>query len=120
MSGEPAITVGDNPEQQRYEARVGGEVAGFVQYQAKPGLIAFVHTEVDDRFEGQGLGSKLIAFALDDARERGLAVLPFCPFVNGYIQRHREYLDLVPADRRAAFVASAAHSRPPILGCRPR
>jgi predicted GNAT family acetyltransferase len=97
------IAVSDRARQERYEIRVAGELAGFVQYRAKSGLIAFIHTEVDDRFEGQGLGSKLIAFALADARERGLAVLPFCPFVNGYIQRHREYVDLVPEERRAAF-----------------
>ena len=97
------VTVVDNPEEQRYEVRVDGELAGFVQYRVRPGLIALIHTEVEERFEGQGLASKLIAFALDDARERGLAVLPFCPFVNAYIQRHREYVGLVPADRREAF-----------------
>jgi predicted GNAT family acetyltransferase len=95
--------VRDSPAEQRYEVRVDGELAGFAQYRARPGLIAFTHTEVDDRFEGQGLASKLVAFALDDARARGLAVLPFCPFVNGYIQRHPEYADLVPEDRREAF-----------------
>lgn len=94
-------TIVDNPERQRYEIRVDDDVAGFAQYKAEPGQIAFTHTEVDDRFEGQGLGSKLVAFALGDARERGLAVLPFCPFVNSYIQRHREYVDLVPEVRRA-------------------
>jgi predicted GNAT family acetyltransferase len=103
MSAEPAIVVSDNPERERYEIRVGDEFAGFAQYRGRPGLIAFVHTEVDDRFEGQGLASKAIAFALDDVRERGLEVLPFCPFVNSYIQRHPEYVDLVPAERRAAF-----------------
>ncbi len=103
MSGEPTITVADNPDQRRYEIRVDGELAGFAQYKAKPGQIAFTHTEIDDRFEDQGLGGKLVAFALGEARERGLAVLPFCPFVKGYIQRHREYVDLVPADRRAEF-----------------
>jgi predicted GNAT family acetyltransferase len=96
-------TIADSPERQLYEFRVDGEVAGFIQYKLQPGQIAFIHTEVDDRFEGQGLGGKLAAFALDDARERGLAVLPFCPFVKGYIQRHREYVDLVPEDRRAEF-----------------
>jgi predicted GNAT family acetyltransferase len=96
-------TIVDNPEGQRYEIRVDREVAGFVKYRTQPGLIEFVHTEVGDRFEGQGLGSKLVARALGDARERGLAVLPFCPFVNGYIQRHREYVDLVPEERRAEF-----------------
>jgi predicted GNAT family acetyltransferase len=103
MSSEPTVAIADNPDQRRYEIRVDGELAGFAQYKAKPGQIAFTHTEIDDRFEGQGLGGKLVAFALGGARERGLAVLPFCPFVKAYIQRHREYEDLVPADRRAEF-----------------
>lgn len=100
---EPQIAIADNPGEQRYEINVDGELAGFTQYRLRPGLIAFIHTEVGDRFEGQGVGSRLIAFALDDARGRGLDVLPFCPFVNGYIQRHREYVDLVPEAQRAQF-----------------
>jgi predicted GNAT family acetyltransferase len=103
VSAATAIAVVDTPERRRFEIRAYGELAGFGQYKLKPGQISFTHTEVDDRFEGQGLASKLIAFALDDVRERGLAVLPFCPFVRSYIQRHRQYADLVPADRRAEF-----------------
>ena len=61
----------------------------------------FTHTEIDDAFEGRGLGSILIRAALDAARGRGLAVRPDCPFVRGYIARHSEYLDLVPVDLRA-------------------
>jgi len=83
--------------------RVDGELAGFLQYQLRPGLIELVHTEIDEEFEGRGLGSRLISFALDDARERGLAVLPFCPFVNDYIRRHRQYASLVPEGRRQDF-----------------
>jgi predicted GNAT family acetyltransferase len=93
----------DNPEEQRYEIRVDGELAGFSQYRQRPAGLAFVHTEIDDRFEGQGLGGKLVSFALDDARARHLAVLPFCPFVKGYIERHPEYLDLVPEEKRREF-----------------
>ncbi len=103
MDAGGPIEVVDNPEQERYEIRAGGELAGLTQYRLAPGRISFIHTEVDDRFEGQGLGSRLIAFALDDARARGLAVLPFCPFVRGYIQRHPGYLDLVPAAKRSQF-----------------
>ena len=103
MDSQAEIGIADNPEQERYEIRVDGELAGFTQYRLRPGLIAFVHTEVDDRFEGRGLASRLIGFALDDARSRGLSVLPFCPFVNGYVQRHREYVDLVPGGYRAQF-----------------
>jgi predicted GNAT family acetyltransferase len=95
--------VRDNPEEQRYEAVAEGEVAGFVAYRARPGLIAFIHTEVDDAFEGQGVGSALVKGALEDARQRHLEVLPFCPFVNAYLQKHHEYLDLVPESRREAF-----------------
>lgn len=93
----------NNPDENRYEIEVDGELAGFAQYRERPGLIAFVHTEIDDRFEGRGLAGELISFALDDARKRELEVLPFCPFVNGYIERHREYVDLVPSSRRAQF-----------------
>ncbi len=96
-------TVADNPDEDRYEIRVGGELAGFSQYRQRPAGLAFVHTEIDDRFGGQGLGGKLVSVALDDARSRGLAVLPFCPFVRGYIARHPQYLDLVPEEKRSDF-----------------
>jgi predicted GNAT family acetyltransferase len=103
VSDAPTIAVSDAREHERYEIRIDGELAGFATYKARPRQIAFKHTEIDESFEGRGLAGKLIAFALDDARERGLAVLPFCPFVKAYIQRHREYADLVPADRWAEF-----------------
>ena len=93
----------DNPDQHRYEIHVEDELAGYVQYRRRPGLIAFIHTEIDQRFEGRGLGSELIAAALDAAREARIAVLPFCPFVNGYVQRHPEYAGLVPSEFRAQF-----------------
>jgi uncharacterized protein len=98
-----AADVHDNPPEERYEAAVDGALAGFAEYRHKPGLIAFVHTEVDPAFEGHGVASTLIHDALEDARHRRLAVLPFCPFVNAYIQRHREYVELVPQPQREAF-----------------
>jgi len=98
-----SIEVVDRSDEERYEVLVDGRVAGFTQYRVRPGLVAFVHTEIDERLEGHGLASRLISTALDDARAKGLAVLPFCPFVNGYIKRHTEYLALVPADYREPF-----------------
>lgn len=95
--------VRDNPDETRYEIRVDGQLAGFAQYRARPGLLAFIHTEVDPAFEGQGIGSRLAKEALDDARAQDLAVLPFCPFINDYIRRHPEYTDLVPAEYRERF-----------------
>jgi predicted GNAT family acetyltransferase len=97
------VEVTNNPEEHRYEVRADGVLAGYTIYRERPGLIVFVHTEINPRFEGQGLASTLIRAALDDARRRELQVLPFCPFVNGYIQRHGEYADLVPEAFRARF-----------------
>lgn len=98
-----AVEVADNPEQERWEVHVDGALAGFAQYHRRRELIAFTHTEIDPAFEGQGLGSQLISGALAGAREAGLSVLPFCPFVRGYIAKHPEELDLVPEAHRAQF-----------------
>jgi uncharacterized protein len=95
--------VRDAPDAERYEIHLDGTLAGFAEYRRRPGLIAFTHTEIDDAHEGQGLASTLIRHALDDARSDGLAVLPFCDFVNGYITRHPEYADLVPDGFREQF-----------------
>jgi predicted GNAT family acetyltransferase len=100
---DTAVAVTQDEALERYEIAVDGEVAGFAEYRLRPGLIAFVHTEIDGRFEGRGLGGKLVAAALDSARSEGLIVLPFCPFVTAYIERHPEYADLVPADYRERF-----------------
>jgi predicted GNAT family acetyltransferase len=96
-------TVSDDAAGNHYVITADGAAAGFVQYRARPGLIAFVHTEIDERMEGRGLGGALVQGALDDARARGLAVLPFCPFVNVYIKDHPEYRDLVPEAYREEF-----------------
>jgi len=97
------IEVADAPERRRYELLLDGEVAGFSAYRLRPGLIAFLHTEVDERVQGRGLADRLISFALEDARARDLAVLPFCPFVKAFIERHREFEALVPEARRGQF-----------------
>jgi uncharacterized protein len=110
MSAPTAGTVRvlDVPEHSRFEIRVNGELAGFTEYRRRPGLIAFTHTLIDPRFEGQGLAGRLVQTALSEARSASLAVLPFCPFVREYIARHSEdYLDLVPRDLRDTFELAA-------------
>ena len=97
------IAVADNPERDRYEARVDGESAGYVAYRRRGERIALNHPEVDDAYEGKGVGSALASYALDDARARGLAVIPYCPFINEWLKRHPSYTDLVPADERERF-----------------
>lgn len=90
------VDVVDNRERTRFEAKVGDEVAGFAEYQLTEKLIIFTHTEVDPRREGEGIGSALARVALDTVRAEGKRqVLPLCPFIKGWIERHRDYADLV-------------------------
>ena len=89
------VEVVDNTELRRYEASVNGQVAGASYYRDRDGVRVVTHTEVTDEFEGRGVGSRLIAGALDDMRARGLQVTPLCPFASAYIKRHPEYGDLV-------------------------
>lgn len=89
------VQVADHPEANRYEIAEDGERVGFVTYRLAPGEIAFLHAEVDPRHERRGLGSRLVAGALDDARARGLRVRPVCPFVAAYIESHPDYRDLL-------------------------
>lgn len=95
--------VHDVPERERFEIEVDGALVGFVQYRRRPSAIAFVHTEIDPGHEGAGLGGVLVSAALEEARREGVGVLPFCPFVRSYIERHPEFLDLVPAERHVDF-----------------
>lgn len=90
-----AITVRDNPTENRYEITDDdGTVLGHAAYQRTVQLIVFTHTEVDPSREGQGIGGQLVRGALDDVRTLGLAVLPVCPFVQGWMANHPEYADL--------------------------
>jgi uncharacterized protein len=103
---EPQVV--DNPGASRFELLVDGEVAGYAEYRRTKSSVAFIHTVIEPAFEGRGLGSVLARGALDATRAAGSSVLPFCPFIRGYIQRHPAYLDLVPADRRAQFELAPA------------
>jgi len=91
------VTVTDRPDQLRYEIEVDGELAGFLLYRREPGVLELVHTDVDPKWEGKGVGAALVQGALDDVRARGLKVRPYCPFVAAYIRRHPDYDDIVAA-----------------------
>lgn len=87
--------VRDNSAESRYELVVDGLVRGTLHYRAGPESITLVHTEVDPELEGRGLGSRLVRGALEDIRGRRLRVVPVCPFVSAYLERHPEFADLV-------------------------
>jgi predicted GNAT family acetyltransferase len=98
------VDVRDHPSAHRFEVWVGDELAGFTRYQAQSGdRYAFIHTEIDPRFEHRGLAGRLVSDALATARERGWSVLPQCPFVRSYLESHPDQVDLVPEDQRTRF-----------------
>ena len=96
MTERSEPTVQDNRDESRFEARdEAGVVAGFAAYRRQDDRIVFTHTEVDDAFEGHGIGSTLVRHALDAARADHLRVDPHCPFVRSWIEHHPDYADLV-------------------------
>lgn len=99
-SETPRVVVADNPSLSRFEISVDGSLAGQATYRDVRSARAFDHTEIAAEYEGMGLASTLIRFALDEARTAGRKVLPFCPFVRAFIERHSDYLDLVENPRR--------------------
>ncbi len=97
------LEVADHPEHERFEIHADGELAGFVDYRLHDGELALLHAETLSRFRHRGFAGQLVQFSLDSARERKLAVLPYCPFVRRWIADHAEYADLVSEDRRPHF-----------------
>lgn len=93
--GGTHVTVVHDPDRQRYELRDGDAVVGYTQYHPDGDTqLVFDHTEVDPGYSGQGLGSRLARFALDDVRARGKRVVAICPYLDKFLDRHPEYQDL--------------------------
>ena len=93
MTDTPIVR--DNLDKHRFEIDLGGGSFAIAQYNLLHGKIMFTHTEVPPEHEGKGLGTKLIEASLASARERGLKVIPICPFFAAYMQKHAEVHDLL-------------------------
>lgn len=88
-------TVTDVPDRSRFELRLGEEVVGHIAYRRDGDVLDLHHTEIADDHEGEGLGGRLVRGVLDDVRARGLRVVPTCPFVKGWIDKHPDEAALV-------------------------
>jgi predicted GNAT family acetyltransferase len=95
-----SVTVADAPERRRYEATLDGSLVGFAAYVLRDDVVIFIHTEVDELAEGQGIGSVIARSALDDVRARGAKVVARCPFIAAWIKRHPDYADLLADSAR--------------------
>jgi uncharacterized protein len=96
-------SIRQNTEQSRYELMVEDAVAGVVEYREQGDQVELTHTEVDPSYEGQGIGSHLAHAVLDNLRNEKRSLVPSCRFINGYLKRHPEFAELVPAERREEF-----------------
>ena len=96
------VDITDNVEERRYEARLDGKLAGFVEYGRVEGRIVALHTEVGPEFGGRGIASALVRRVIADARDAGAKVTPRCPFFVTHFERHPEDADvLAPRKARA-------------------
>lgn len=86
------------PAADRFEVWTDGQRAGHVEYLRRDGRWILTHAEIDPAHEGEGLGSVLVRKTLDHVRADDALVVPLCPFVHGWIERHDDYADLVDVE----------------------
>jgi uncharacterized protein len=89
-----ALHVRQNQADSRYELEVDGHLA-VIEYRDADGVRYYTHTEVPKALEGRGIASMMAKAVLDEAQAEHLTIVPLCPFVRGYIERHPQYKSLV-------------------------
>ena len=94
MENDP-ITVRNDPQRHRYELLDGDTVIGGAHWMPHEGPEGpqriFHHTVVDDAYTEQGLASRLVRSAVDDTAEAGESVVPVCPFVKSWLEKHPDH-----------------------------
>jgi hypothetical protein len=97
--------IANNEDARRYELPIGNEAA-VVTYNLSGQNLMITETLVPQALEGQGIASRLAKHVIADARDRGLLILPVCPFFSAYLQKHPENADVVhPTYRRILGLA---------------
>jgi uncharacterized protein len=84
----------NNEQQQQFQIVIGDEMA-LLEYRLRDNMIFLMHTEVPESMEGKGIGSALASHALEYARSNNMKAKVYCAFVKKYLERHREYDDVV-------------------------
>ncbi len=94
MSATAESAVRHNAEGARFETMTPDGLA-FASYRRTGGIVSILHTEVPPSQQGEGVGGRITAAALDWVRASGEKVMPLCPFAAAYIREHPQYRDLV-------------------------
>ena len=84
------MRVVDNKEKNRFEAEIDGHQA-IIEYSVKPNILILKHIEVDKELSGRGVATEMTESVLLEIELRGLKVIPECPFIKNYINKHPEW-----------------------------
>jgi len=84
----------DNKEKSRFETEVDGHWA-FIEYSVRPNILALNHTQVDKALAGRGIATEMAEKVLLEIELRGLKIIPVCPFIQKYINKHPEWNSIV-------------------------
>lgn len=90
------IEVRRNDRERRFELMKGGQRAGFIDFRQQADVVSLIHTEIADEYSGQGLAAVLVRDTLQQIKDAGLGMVPICPYVRGYLEKHPEWVSLVP------------------------
>ena len=96
----------NNMSLSRFEAVDDGQVVGWLEYEAGPGVLTMTHTIVPPENSGRGIGKILVEYAVGYAGDNGWAVVPECTFVRAYLVKNPSLQALVPEARRNEFFAA--------------
>ena len=79
----------------RFEVLLENGQTAYLNYNEFENSLNLSHTYVPQSFEGKGIAAAIVKIALDYARKNNLSIIPSCPYVAAYIERHPEHRDLV-------------------------
>lgn len=86
----------NNEKNGNFEAFIDGKRAGLMTY-TWAGEERFIidHTEVEEAYNGKGVGKEMLLAAVDFARKNGKTIIPLCPFAKATFQKHEEIQDVL-------------------------
>jgi predicted GNAT family acetyltransferase len=89
------VEVINNKRQYRFETPIGDGEMATLEYRWLKGSMVLMHTLVPKSGRGTGVGSALVKYVLDYARDHNLKIIVYCPFATLYLSKHPEYNDLL-------------------------
>lgn len=83
-----------NSQKSRFELEVNGQLA-IADCVVRPKEWIVTHVEVPTSLRGGGVASQLAQAIVEHARTEGGHIVPVCPFMATYFQRHPEARDVL-------------------------